>query len=243
MIFVLFLSPEKNEIEKIRADIRYLAAMHTDEEMEFHLFRTEKEFREGMKNVSFLHMAVVDVTLPGGPEAARELRRRYPEVQILVLSDISVSPVLYLTPDIRPSSLLLRPYDDDMRYKTLKDFFFLSIKPLLTSTDQYFWIKTRDGTQRIPYEAILYFEAREKRVFVRTRTVEYGTGGTIEKTAENLPQNFIRCHRSFIINRDYIDRIRLSEGTVYMAGSIMVPISRSYKADLKEYASGNKAIM
>ena len=126
--------------------------------------------------------------------------------------------------------------------ETLRDFFKLAMGPVINQDGAWFWARTRYGTEKIPYNSIFYFEAREKHIYVRTRTMEYGTGGTIEKLEQRLPVFFIRCHRSYIINRDYIETVKLKEGIAGLEGGMTVPVSRNYKKKLKEFIrSGNTA--
>ena len=76
---------------------------------------------------------------------------------------------------------------------------------------------------------------REKKIFVRLKDKEYSKYGTLENVLKELSDDFIRCHRSFAVNKHYIDRVKLSENAIYLEHNIMVPLSRSYKAELKEY--------
>lgn len=242
MISALLIGSRTEEIRKLQNDIRKVIAVSSDEKMGFFVLPPEKNIRGKLEKIDFLHVALIDVTSEIGIEASKAVRQKFPEIQILVIANTMISPAKYLIPEIRPSALLLRPFEEEHEKKILSDFFFFATKPLLRTPEQYYWAKTRDGTQRIPYNAIFCFEAREKKVFIRTKTIEYGTSGTIEKLLEKLPQNFARCHRSFIVNKDYIDRIRLTEGYIYLKGSLMIPISRSYKSMFKEHSNHNESI-
>ena len=91
---------------------------------------------------------------------------------------------------------------------------------------------------RIPFGQIYYLEAREKKVFIRMRMEELAINGTMEKLSERLPENFLRCHRSFIVNMDYISQIKLAENMLYLREGLFVPVSRSYKATVKRQLNG-----
>ena len=96
-------------------------------------------------------------------------------------------------------------------------------------------IEDREGKISVPYSKIYYLEVREKKIFVRLKDKEYSKYGTLENVLKELSDDFIRCHRSFAVNKHYIDRVKLSENAIYLEHNIMVPLSRSYKAELKEY--------
>ena len=245
MITALLFDTVSKEAQDLEQAFRRLTAFHTDEKLQITYWMKLFPNHEAAGNncnpdfgLQDMHpdMAVIDVTQDAGIEAAIQIRQRYPHVQILVIADVSVSPMRYLNPDIQPSSLLLRPWDQEQGNRIMEDFFLLTVRPLKGEDDSIFWARTRDGVQKIPYREVLYFEAREKKIFIRTQRMEYGIAGTIEKIAQKLPKNFFRCHRSYIVNRDYIERVRLSEGMVFLPGSVSIPVSRSYKSMIKEYA-------
>ncbi len=172
MISILLLDNQIEEAKILQEDLRDLTAKNSDERLEFTVLPDAAGLPAVLKKQDLLHVAVVDVTCTEGTEAARAIRSRYPEAQLLVIADAAVSPLSYLTPAIRPGSLLLRPFGKEQRKRILEDFFFLAVKPLMKEDDAVFWARTKEGTQKIPYHAVLYFEAREKKVFVRTRRME-----------------------------------------------------------------------
>lgn len=121
----------------------------------------------------------------------------------------------------------------------MRDFYeqLPAVREQQESQRNVLWIKNREGTFRIPFEQIYYLEAREKKVFVRTRQEEFGVGETMERLAEQLPENFVRCHRSFVVNEEHITQIRLSESLLYLGKELFVPISRTYKERFKGHVN------
>ncbi len=94
-------------------------------------------------------------------------------------------------------------------------------------------LENREGRTVIPFRQIYYIEVRERKVFIRIRNKEYSRYDSLEHMLEGLPDYFIRCHRSFVFNRQHLERVRLSENAVYLEHGIMVPLSRSYKPAVK----------
>ena len=95
-------------------------------------------------------------------------------------------------------------------------------------------IETREGRTYVPFSKIYYFEAREKRIYVRLKKQELTFYDTIEHLSERLPDGFIRCHRSFIVNRSRIQRVMLSKNLIELEQNMEIPLSRSYKPVFKE---------
>lgn len=215
--------------------IRYLTARYSDEHLQILHFTGKEDLEGEIGELSELQMSVIDMTEETNVLIAKRIRALCPDVQILVIADTQISPMKYLTPSIRPSALLLRGSEMDQWQQVVEDYFVLAIQKYFRKDSGFLWVKTRDGTQKILHSYILYCEAREKKIFIRTEKVEYGIGSTIENLMKELPDNFIRCHRSYIVNGDYIERIRLSEGLLYLVGKLTIPVSRSYKSSLKEY--------
>lgn len=96
-------------------------------------------------------------------------------------------------------------------------------------------------TAKEPSESLLsrfiIWKLGKKKVFVRTRQEEFGVGETMERLAEQLPENFVRCHRSFVVNEEHITQIRLSESLLYLGKELFVPISRTYKERFKGHVN------
>ena len=234
MIFGIMLDSNQQEEQRIRQYLRKLTAYYTDEKLELKVLHGFTSFVEEVQKAGLLDVAIIDVTMQGALEAARLLRRQFAKIEILVIADVSVSPVQYMHPSIRASALLLRP--ESMVWEdTMRDFYeqLPAVREQQESQRNVLWIKNREGTFRIPFEQIYYLEAREKKVFVRTRQEEFGVGETMERLAEQLPENFVRCHRSFVVNAEHITQIRLSESLLYLGKELFVPISRTYKERFK----------
>lgn len=165
-----------------------------------------------------------------------KIRKEYDQTRLMILADVSVSPMAYIRPGLRAGSLLLKPWTGQQAYEVLYDFLDeymeYSQKEKSDGRDSYV-IETKEGTINIPFSQIYFFEARAKKVFVCTGKEEYGFYATMDKLAAQLPAHFIRCHRGFIVNTKKIRKIVLSQNMIYLCDGFDVPLSRSYKAALK----------
>jgi tetratricopeptide (TPR) repeat protein len=54
--------------------------------------------------------------------------------------------------------------------------------------------------------------------------------GSLKQLENQLPSNFFRCHKSYIVNTNYIKSNNVKE--IIMANNDVIPISRNYKMDL-----------
>ena len=186
-------------------------------------------------------ITVVDITMDGGLEFAQSLRGSDDNLLLLLIADTKVSPMKYMKASIRAQALLLKPWNMAMLQQVSEDFLSLFMnRDGEEKADELSLLVEYDGERRmISYRDILYVEARNKKIYVRTQDSEYGMYGTLEKVGESLPECFIRCHRSYIVNSTYLVSARMAENTLFLRGKITVPISRTYKAAIKEKLNGS----
>lgn len=236
MISFLTYDEDKAELASIRKQVKDLAGKLSEEDWDIREFFKLPEFQEYIKKEPLADVMCYDVTAKEGLKYLEQIRIQYREALLMVVADAGVSPMRYLRPAIAPSSLLLRPADErqirEVLLETLNSFL-----ERFESQDmaECFVIETREGKQYIPYSQIYYLEAREKKIFVRILDQEIGFYETMENLEQNLPSEFIRCHRSYIINGKKIDKVMLSQNMVTLTGGLAVPLSRSYKKSLKDY--------
>ena len=94
-------------------------------------------------------------------------------------------------------------------------------------------IANREDKTIIPYKDILYFEARNKKVYIRYKNEEIGFYESIDKIEKELEKEFVRTHRGYLINKSMIRKISLAENMVMLKDDIIIPLSRKYKGELK----------
>ena len=96
----------------------------------------------------------------------------------------------------------------------------------------HLFIKTEYRIQRVDLSAIGYIEALRDYVAIHTATGKILTLESMKQMEVSLPDDqFIRIHKSYIINRnkiDFIERGRVVIGTAYL------PIGDTYKDKVRE---------
>lgn len=231
MVSMLVFSGEKKELDLIKNISREIAARETDDRWEIACFSVMQEIRDFITKKPLIDMACYDVTVPESIDELGKIRSDYRETVLMLITDRTLSPMDYVRPDILASSLIIRPYEAETLkvrlYEMINNYLQNRMNP--GQEEEVLTINSHQGKIRIPYRQIYYIEARNKKIFVRLKTKEIAFYATIEELEEKLPDSFMRCHRGFIINKIYIERIMLSQGEIIMAHGIRVPLSRSYK--------------
>lgn len=92
------------------------------------------------------------------------------------------------------------------------------------------YVKVDRKLVRVPFDEVLYFENAGDYISVVTTTDKYLIYGTIKSLDQRLAYpRFIKVHRSYIINLDYVKDI---EDSSLIISDKVIPISRAHKAGL-----------
>lgn len=191
-------------------------------------------FLERLDADAVQEICCVDVTPRGAVHAAEAVRQRFEHTRLLLLAALDTSPMTYLRPSIRASSLLLRPFSEEQARNVMVELLEDMVRELRKGDPGAFTLETKQGRQLVHYNDILYFESRERRIYLCTKSCQLPFYDTLERLTEELPEQFLRCHKGFIVNKTQIERIAFAENTIHLRGGYQIPVSRSYKAAVKE---------
>ncbi|HMG93288.1 MAG TPA: LytTR family DNA-binding domain-containing protein [Chryseolinea sp.] len=112
-----------------------------------------------------------------------------------------------------------------------------SAKKIETAADDYVYFKVDKKMIKTKMAAVLYIESIKDYVKVRTDEKEIITQQKISYLEESLPrQQFLRIHRSFIVNVDKIDAYSATDVEI---GKHSIPIGRNYKNDVMKVLAKN----
>jgi DNA-binding LytR/AlgR family response regulator len=101
-----------------------------------------------------------------------------------------------------------------------------------------FFIKADNQFVRIAFDELSFIEALQNYVCIHTSAKKYISYLTMRSVEEYLPATqFIKTHKSFIVNAAKIDAI---EGNEIRIGTHRIPISRNEKEEVMELLLKNK---
>lgn len=234
MISVLACDRNAEETKFLRENCGLHIARNSDELLNFQSISGDGGLHAFADDEQLLDIFYYEFQKGQTIDGLRSFRKKYGDSMFMLIADNTVSPLEYLKPGIAPDSLLLRPCSREMLEHVnaeLMSSFFEKFRE--NDTSKSFVVDTKEEKLFIPYHQIYYFEARAKKLFVRTRTEEYPFYDTIEALLEQLPEQFKRCHRSYIVNTLKIKRIVPADNYIELSEDIGVPISRSYKSSFR----------
>lgn len=233
MPHMLLYDQSKSELEQIRDWVS--AINNIEEDVWVHCAMTLQELLLKSSELDEISLCCADFEAEG-ERAVRAVKDRNPAVLIVVIAGKELSPLVYVRPNIMAAGLLLRPLEKSQVTRMLCeviDMVKLQARERLFN-NEVFVFSTREGTIRVPYSQILYFEARNKKISLCTSRTEMDFYATLEGIMHKVPEYFLRCHKGFIVNKHLVDQVNLGENSLHLIGGFQVPISRSYREAVKE---------
>lgn len=234
MISMMVYNSRNEERELMQHTIRQAAARLTEEKLELEYFERLEQMTAFLKGSPLLDMACFDVSSKGSIDYLERVRRQYRETLLLLIAEPAMSPMEYIRPTILASSLLLRPVTGERLMDNLSELLEQYQEKNSGGEEESLVIENREGKTFVPFSKIYYFEAREKKIYLRLKKQELTFYDTLEHLAERLPESFVRCHRSFIVSRSRIRRVMFSKNLIVLEQGMEIPLSRSYKPVFKE---------
>lgn len=104
--------------------------------------------------------------------------------------------------------------------------------PINIVDNNYLNIKFKNIISNILLDEIFYIESVSPLIYIHTTNNIFKTYLKLSTIFPLLPDNFIRTHYSFVVNRSHIQYI--SSTMITLVNGELVPISRAFKKNIKE---------
>lgn len=236
MIVMLISDKEKDERGYIVKYSKDLAGKWTEESWKMRQCETFEDLEAVVTEGLRYDLICVDITMKGALDLTKELRRISPTSYIILIASPKISPVIYMKPSIGAESLMLKPLTKQQIEEVLEEAISTYVERFYESDEKKVFVVENKGERKlIDYKSIFFFESRDKRVFVNTGVEEYGFYDTLDQLEQQLSEAFIRCHRSFLINKEKISHVYLSQNRILLKSDFEIPLSRTYKPSLKDF--------
>lgn len=178
-----------------------------------------------------VELLILHVEEEGSIEMERDLQQCFPHIRVIFYSGTKdFIEKIFLA---APIFFLNIPFCEEMLAK--------AFERVQTGYEEDFGrtitIQSRGRKQKLRFSAIRYMESFKRKLFLYTDNGSFETYMTMEKMLQELPPQFLQCHRSYIINSDRIEKYSIDG--VLLTGGIFVPVSRSYQRKIKELLNRN----
>ena len=181
--------------------------------------------RELLESDREYDLYLLDVLMPGmsGIDTAQALAeaKGHPVV-VFITSSLESAVEGYR---VEAAGFILKPVEEESFWATMERVVRrrLGVKKAVLSV-----VHNRVNVE-LPLERLAWFENRLHRVFVKL------TDGEVLSVNQKLSElqlvlephsQFLRCHQSYLVNLDYVDK--LEDSCFYMKDGQMIPISRNF---------------
>lgn len=231
MISVLIYCHDKMHIEEIHNLCSYNIALMGNEQLSVLRYSRDDSPSEAssQENVT-IDLIFYEILSEADLEELRELRLLYEEAEVLIIAPSWIPTEWYLVPDIRPVMFLPEACDNITKKERIHDFFvyFYEKRMMLQSTDMLI-IDVKEEKRFLNYDQIICLEASEKKIKVYYNQEQIFFYSSLKALERKLPSNFIRCHRSYIVNSIYISRMNLAQSNLIVKDKLVIPISKKFR--------------
>ena len=136
---------------------------------------------------------------------------------------------------MRPAGILMLPLREEFVRASLRRVLNDYMALYQGGNEREYMVVSSGGTvQRIAYRDVLYLEAQNKLLRICLAHHAVTVRASLNMLEPTLPEAFIRCHRAYIVNMEYVDRFNAPEMTLYLKNQEQLPVSRSYKGAFRD---------
>lgn len=223
---------DKQELIKINAIIdEYLRYDFVNDKIEVRSFESSIELIEQLESGKQFDVFLLDVIMPGlnGIELAAEIRNKDQVAKIIFLTS---SPEFAVESySVNAFNYLLKPIQKDKLFSVLEKV----RSDIFTSKQKYITVKTQTGMFKIFMDELIYIEVMGRNIFFH-QTNGVVTEGicTISQVQTVLltDKRFIKPHRSYIVNMDFIKTLE-RDGFITLSNQF-IPVSRNIYKEVKQ---------
>lgn len=164
-----------------------------------------------------------------GIEAARQVQELNPEIRIICMAE---QPERYIQQIFLESvnifGFLTKPIEEEI----LNRYFKKAQEEEMMTPNNCLLIRNKGAMQSVQFDDILYLESEGHTVMVQTREGSHCCYGRLDKFIDQLPEHFIQCHKSYLVNMKAIRRIE--RNWISMEQGELIPISKSRYGSTRE---------
>lgn len=195
---------------------------------------TERELEQMLREESGIMLAILCVTAAArdGVEGCIRcfqavMARNRDSYAVLCLHDGRALETV-LSRCMRPAGILMLPLREELAKASLRrvlnDYISLNLDG---NEADHIVVNAGRTVQRIAYRDILYLEAQNKLLNICLSHQVVTVRASLNQLEQALPDGFVRCHRSFIVNWSYVESFSASEMTLTLTTRERLPVSRS----------------
>ena len=229
MLKIAVCDDSRELLEKVEKDLLEYESVRSTP-VTIHTYTNAVDLLDGLKKTDY-DILILDIIMPGftGMQAAHEIRKFNEEIKIIFLT--SSKEFAIESYSVGAYYYLLKPVLNEKLFSVLD-----KVVSEITSKQESCVIYTHMGIVNIPFAKIECLEVYNKHL------VFHLSDGSTKETRGALTdyenvflerKEFLKIHRSYILNMDYIHSIEAGEIATYSGKRF--PVSRLLAKDIKEH--------
>ena len=223
---------------------KFIKKLITESSIDFEIFDTAKgEEAVAIAKEHRPHIALLDIELGeneglNGLEVAKLIRNISPETKFVFITGYSKYALDSFS--VHPYDYILKPIDIEKVINTLNTLgkMIISEGGNLTSSDKII-IRNKNETLFIPLEEIIFIETQYRGTIIHCENEIYSSSQILANMEKQLNEHFIKTHKSFIVNKNKIRRIKQIADRSYeieLVGTDKTALMSRYKfEELKDH--------
>jgi len=193
------------------------------------IISTFRELVDILMSKERVDVLITDIVMPEGqPSGIDIVRRLFPTGSSTQV--IYVSGFLDQALEVYPSNhlfFLLKPVDDNKPEEALD----LALSSAERSRPYMLRIKVSHKERLVNAATISFLRSELRKITIFTKSGNIETYAKLDDLAPQLPDSFVRCHRSYIVSLAYASS--LQEDRVLLRDGTRIPVSRRRAKDVQ----------
>lgn len=176
---------------------------------------------------------ILDIALnesKNGIEVASDIHKKYPMIKIIFLTGYDNQYYNRIFSEFQPFGFIVKP----VQYNIL-NFFLKKIQIESDTQNEHIKIISDYKHCRLAVKEIICIQSRKRICEISTKNHIHSAYVKLSDLEKQLPENFIRCHQSYIVNLEYIESSNRKYLTLKNGENI--PVSRRYSEDMQKLLS------
>ncbi len=235
---ILFIEDDKNQREYL---INKALEINPYIEIKY-----AKSCKEAVKIASSYKIEVffIDVQLPDGDgiSLAKKLReiKQYMFTPMIFITGVFTKEMEAFR-EIHCYDYITIPFSPNALEKVMRSILVDYLESDIECEACYLLLDFKGVKQKIRVSEILYMEYRQRRIFIITKYEEITYKHISLKNFKiDLPSDFIQVHQSFIVNKNLVSKVDVSEASIKMNNKKeLIPIGANYRAIVRELINAN----
>lgn len=216
-INIVIIENENNELEHLESELKKWGTENSIPISLSAYSSGENYFSQNKEHTADLFFLDIQLNGMNGMELAKKLRSESYDGSIIFLT--SYREFVFEGYQVHALNYLLKPFDLSSLHLCLTEVYN-------TLTKKYYIFRNKQEIIQIEYRNILLFSSYLHNIEILTVSGNFNQYETLNNILTHIPKEFVRIHRSYIVNMTHI--LKISGNIITLSNLIEIPIGRKY---------------